>query len=204
MGSSDHPELVFSDNFNVAQPFIDRHLDEGRADKVVIYTIDEKVTYRQLAENVNKWGNALLGMGLAPGERMLMVVKDCPEFFYLFWGAIKAGIIPVPLNTLLRAKDFAFILKDSKCSAVLYSPEFSAEVESALDDVATKPSHILKVEEVAELAIPASADLTAIDATAMSECFWLYSSGTTGEPKGVVHVHRDIIATCELYAVRVL
>lgn len=204
VGSSDHPELVFSDNFNVAQPFIDRHLDEGRADKVVIYTIDEKVTYRQLAENVNKWGNALLGMGLAPGERMLMVVKDCPEFFYLFWGAIKAGIIPVPLNTLLRAKDFAFILKDSKCSAVLYSPEFSAEVESALDDVATKPSHILKVEEVAELAIPASADLTAIDATAMSECFWLYSSGTTGEPKGVVHVHRDIIATCELYAVRVL
>lgn len=203
-GSPEHPELVYSDNFNVAVPFIDRHLDEGRADKVAIYTIEEEVTYRQLAQNVNKWGNALTDLSLTPGDRALMVVKDCPEFYYLFWGSIKAGIIPVPLNTLLRAKDFAFIIEDSGCRSVIYSPEFADEVEAALDQVATKPAHVSMVAGIGELAQPASAELSVISATAMSECFWLYSSGTTGEPKGVVHVHRDIVATCELYAVRVL
>lgn len=203
-GSPENPELVFSDNFNVAVPFIDRHLEEGRADKTVLYTLDKEVTYRQLFENVNKWGNAVAELGLNPGERALMVVKDCPEFYYMFWGCIKAGIIPVPLNTLLRAKDFAFIIEDSGCSAVVYSPEFAEEVEAALAQVTTKPTHIFKVDGVGQLAQSASAELNAIVATATAECFWLYSSGTTGEPKGVVHIHRDIVATCELYAVRVL
>ena len=203
-GTSEKPDLVFSDSFNVAVPLIDRHLDEGRADKVVIYTAEEEVTYRQLAERVNKWGNAIAGLGLKPGERVLMVMKDCPEFYYIFWGCIKLGVIAVPLNTLLRGKDFSFIIEDSGCSAVLYSPEFAEEVEAALAEVATKPEHILKVDAVAELAEPAGIELAAVDASATAECFWLYSSGTTGEPKGVVHVHRDIIATCELYAVRVL
>ncbi len=203
-GTSEKPELVFSNSFNVAVPLIDRHLDEGRADKVVIYTAEEEVTYRQLAERVNKWGNAIAGLGLKPGERVLMVVKDCPEFYYIFWGCIKLGVIAVPLNTLLRGKDFSFIIEDSGCSAVLYSPEFTEEIEAALAEVTTKPEQILKVEAIAKLAEPAGIELAAVDASATDECFWLYSSGTTGEPKGVVHVHRDIIATCELYAVRVL
>src|ERR1043166_779404 len=63
---------------------------------------------------------------------MVMVVADCPEFFYLFWGAIKAGIIPVPLNAILRAADYRIMLEDSGCSAVVFSPEFAGEVEPAL------------------------------------------------------------------------
>ncbi len=88
--------------FNVAVPFIDRHAGEGRGAKVAIRTASETVTYAELAERVNRAGNALLAPGLKPGDRLLMVVKDCPAFFYLFWGAIKAGIVPVPPNTLLR------------------------------------------------------------------------------------------------------
>src|SRR5258708_32285193 len=79
--------------FNVAVPFIDRHLGEGRGGKIVIRTAHETVTYAELAERVNRAGNALLALGLKPGDRLLMVVKDCPAFFYLFWGAIKAGIV---------------------------------------------------------------------------------------------------------------
>ena len=75
-----------------------------------------------------------------------MVVKDAPEFFYLFWGSIKAGIIPVPLNTLLRSQDFAFLIEDSECSGLVYSEEFSVEVEGALDSAQLKPDLVLKSE----------------------------------------------------------
>ena len=77
------------------------------------------MTYGALAERVNRCGNALQSLGLLPGARILMMVKDCPEFFYLFWGAIKAGYVPVPLNTLLRAPDYQFMMEDSKCDLVV-------------------------------------------------------------------------------------
>ena len=86
----------------------------------------------ELAERVNRAGNALLAQGLKPGDRLLMVVKDCPAFFYLFWGAIKAGIVPVPPNTLLRAPDYAYMFEDSGCGLVVYSTEFAGEIEPAL------------------------------------------------------------------------
>ena len=109
---SDH-KVHLPDRFNVAVPFIDRHVAEGRGAKVAIRTVHgETVTYAELAERVNRAGNALLALGLKPGDRLLMVVKDCPAFFYLFWGAIKAGIVPVPPNTLLRAADYAYMFED--------------------------------------------------------------------------------------------
>src|SRR4051794_17996449 len=95
--------LRFADRCNAAVPFIDRHLAEGRGAKAAIRTDTDEVTYAALAERVDRCGNALLGLGLVRGDRLLMVVKDCPAFFYLFWGTIKAGVVPVPLNTLLRA-----------------------------------------------------------------------------------------------------
>ena len=94
--------LRFPPNYNVVVAFIDRHIAEGRGAKVAIRTADNAITYAELAANVNRCANGLVRLGLTRGERVLMVVKDCPAFFYLFWGAIKAGIVPVPLNTLLR------------------------------------------------------------------------------------------------------
>ena len=124
------PRLEFAANFNVSVPFIDRHLEEGRSDKTVIQMTDgSAVSYGQLARRVNRTGNALLDCGIAPGDRVIMIVKDCPEFYYLFWGAIKAGIVPVPVNTLLRSTDYAFVLEDSGCTACVYSPDYAAEVE---------------------------------------------------------------------------
>ena len=124
--------------FNVAVPFIDRHVGEGRGAKAAIRTAHETVTYAELAERVNRAGNALLALGLKPGDRVLMVVKDCPAFFYLFWGAIKAGIVPVPPNTLLRAPDYAYMFEDSGCKLVVYSSEYAGEVEPALKQMSAK------------------------------------------------------------------
>jgi len=208
-GTSDRPTIEFSANFNTAVPFIDRHLTEGRGDKVAVTTTnDETVTYAALAEGVNRCGNVLRDAGLAPGDRLLMMVKDCPAFLYLFWGAIKAGYVPVPINTLLRAPDYAYMIADSDCSAVVYSPEFTADVEQALDTVATRPAVCLLTEgdgdTLATRMAAASDALDAVPASATDECFWLYSSGSTGRPKGAVHLHRDMAVTCQFYAVDTL
>lgn len=201
-------EILLADAFNAAVPFVDRHLRQGRADKIAIRTAREEVTYAQLAERVNRAGNALAGLGLKRGERVLMVVKDCPAFFYVFWGAIKAGIVPVPLNTLLRAADYAYIIENSGCSALVYSPEYAGEVEPALAQSPHKPRSVLRTEGAAgsmdDLLARASIDLQPVMATPESDCFWLYSSGSTGRPKGAVHLQRDMVFTSQHYGVETL
>ncbi len=187
--------------FNVAVPFIDRHLTEGRSAKIAIRTAHETVSYAQLAERVNRAGNALLALGLKPGDRLLMVVKDCPAFFYLFWGAIKAGVVPVPPNTLLRAPDYAYMFEDSGARLVVYSSEFAGEIEPALKE---KPVKALTVDAFLAAMENAFDVLEPVFASPTDDCFWLYSSGSTGRPKGAVHAHRDMVVTSELYGVRVL
>lgn len=203
-------DIRFAEIFNVAVPFIDRHPGEGRGDKVAIRTLDgETVTYALLAERVNRAGNLLRhGLGVAPGQRVMMVVKDCPAFFYAFWGAIKAGLVPVPVNTLLRAKDYEYMIADSGAAILLYSPEFAAEVEPALAALAKKPAHALRVEGdgasfLARLA-GAPAALAPHQSGPLDDCFWLYSSGSTGRPKGAVHRHRDMVTTSQRYGVETL
>ena len=188
--------------FNVAVPFIDRHVGEGRGAKAAIRTVHgETVTYAELAERVNRAGNALLALGLKPNDRMMMPVKDCPAFFYLFWGAIKAGIVPIPPNTLLRAADYAYMFEDSGCRLVVYSTEFAGETEPALKQFTVKA---LTVDAFLGEMAKASPQLEAQLAAPTDDCFWLYSSGSTGRPKGAVHGHRDMVVTSELYGVHVL
>ena len=167
----------------------------------LIRTASETVTFAELAERVSRTGNALLALGLKPDDRLLMVVKDCPAFFYLFWGAIKAGIVPVPPNTLLRAPDYAYMIEDSGCGLVVYSAEFAGEIEPALK---ASPAQALMVDAFLALMAKASDTLDACLAAPTDDCFWLYSSGSTGRPKGAVHAHRDMVVTSELYGVRVL
>jgi benzoate-CoA ligase family protein len=205
-----HPTaLRFARRFNVAVPFIDRHLEEGRASKLAIRSTTGEVTYADLVERVARCGNALRRLGLSPRSRLLMVVKDCPEFFYLFWGAIKAGIVPVPLSTELRVDDYKYLVEDSRCAAVVYSSEFAREVEAAVAHSVHRPRHVLSVEpdqSPSMLAMMGDVPgaLTAAQASAEDDCFWLYSSGSTDRPKGIVHCHRDMVITSQLYGVDVL
>ena len=203
--SSTPPVLRFADRFNVAVPFIDRHLAEGRAGRTAIRTTTESVSYRALAERVNRCGNALAGLGVERGERVLMAIKDSPEFIYSFFGAIKSGAIPVPVNTMLRADDYAFLIDDSECAAFVYSPEFAATAEAALARSRHRPRNALPTEGndgLAGLMARADTALAAAPSAADDDCFWLYSSGSTGNPKGVVHAHRDMVCTGERVAVR--
>lgn len=200
--SANPTRLDFAPVFNTAICMIDRHLDEGRGDKHAILCEAGNVTYAQLAERVNRAGNALAALGAKKGDRVLMMVKDCPTFFYAFYGAIKAGIVPVPLNTLLRAGDYQYMIEDSGCAGVVYSPEFEGEVLPALEHAGSKPAFAIPTE--GEEGFEAAMELvdTSLDpapATAEDPCFWLYSSGSTGRPKGTVHLQRDIVATSVFY-----
>ena len=200
--------LTFANVFNVAVPFIDRHLAEGRSAKVAIRDAAGDVTYAELAAAVNRAGNALAALGLGPGDRVLMVVKDCPAFFYLFWGAIKAGFVPVPLNTLLRATDYRFVIENSRAACIVWSPEFAGEVESALAEASHRPAHVLPAEGEGDsfaARLAAAADtLTPAPAAADDPAFWLYTSGSTGTPKGGVHRHRDMVVTSQYFGVDTL
>ena len=203
----DAPVFTFSDSFNVSVHMIDRHLNEGRANRLAYITDHEKVTYGQLAERVNRCGNALLSTGIPPRERMLMIVKDCPEFVYLYYGAIKAGIIPVPINTLLRAKDYRYMIEDSMCAGLIYSPDFAAEVEPALKAATRRPAFVTSTESqkgVQQMLVRAENELSPHPSDPLADCFWLYSSGSTGRPKGTVHRQRDLLVNSVLYTEPVL
>src|SRR5580658_5463832 len=100
--------------FNVATYFIDRHLREGRTNKVAIECGEERVTYRELFESVNRLGNALKRLGVRQEERVALLLLDTPEFGYCFFGAIKAGAVPIPMNTLLQPAEYQYMLNDSR------------------------------------------------------------------------------------------
>lgn len=201
--------LRFAPIFNAAVAFIDRHIDVGRTDKPAIVTVGgEQVSYGQLAERVNRCGNALLALGIAPGDRLIMIVKDCPSFFYAFWGAIKVGIVPVPVNTLLRAADHAYMVENASARALVYSPEYGEEV-AAMQAQLTEPlaQAIVTVgaKHSLESMMDASQDtLSPARCGADDDCFWLYSSGSTGKPKAVVHRQRDMVFTSQYYGVGIL
>lgn len=199
--SSVYPnKLIFSKTFNVAVPFIDRHITEGRADKAAILFEKKIWTYLDLYIAVNKYGNHLQSLGVKPGKRLLMVVEDCPEFIALFFGAIKAGLIPIAVNTMLKMEDYKFLITDSECSAVFYSEVLKEKVEAAFSGLGDK---LLLTRTIQQFALDAQSEGHVLDvatSSQMSECFWLYSSGSTGNPKGVVHPHRSMVCTSERFA----
>jgi benzoate-CoA ligase family protein len=197
--------LTFAPVWNAAVAFVDRHVVEGRGDRVVVRDAGGgALTFGELARESDRWGRALLELGLRPGDRQLMIVLDCLEFFYLFWGAIKAGIVPVPLNTLLRAKDYQYMLEDSGASALVYSPELASEVEPALAASSARPAVTLQVPATRDLGSRAAAPLEPHRSAPTDDCFWLYSSGSTGFPKGAVHAHRDLAVVSQRWGVETL
>ncbi|MGH7386346.1 MAG: AMP-binding protein, partial [Candidatus Rokuibacteriota bacterium] len=118
--------------FNAATFFVDRHLTEGRGDKVAFLHEGGSLTYAGLAELVNRAGNALLALGVRPEQRVLCLLLDSPEFLAAFWGAIKIGAVPIPINTMMRADDYLYFLDDSRAPVAIVSEPLLAEAGPAL------------------------------------------------------------------------
>jgi 4-hydroxybenzoate-CoA ligase len=199
-------------NGNAAAYFVDRHIAEGRADKVAFVEADGRkrsLTYGALHEHAARFAGALYRHGVRREERIAMIVRDQIEFPVVFWGAMKAGAIPVPLNTLLSGDVYETILSDSRASILVVSEEMWEVVEPATRDNRFLRA-ILVIGDAPEGAesyrdfIAGAEPVETVEAHEDELAFWLYSSGSTGQPKGVRHVHGALKATCDTFGDQVL
>jgi len=209
------PEL--SARYNAAETFVDAHRME-RADAIAIRCQGASVTYGEMATNVDRCGNALRELRVDVEQRVVILCLDSPAFVYAFFGAIKIGAVPVPTNTLLTPHDLAYIIQDSRAVAVVVSAALLPKVMEIRDQcrrlrhvlvttsgavplAGAPPKGVLSFED----ALSAASDqLSPADTGPDDSCFWLYSSGTTGFPKGAVHLQHDMIYCADTYGARVL
>jgi benzoate-CoA ligase family protein len=198
--------------FNAASYFIDRHISEARDQKVAFECGEERVTYGALHQRVNQAGNLLRNLGLRREERVVLLLFDTPDFAYCFFGGIKIGAVPVPINTLLKPKEYEYMLNDSRARIAIVSAELLPQInaipkanleylETIIVSRGASPDGTLSLQS---LMGASSTELAAANTSKDEPAFWLYSSGSTGFPKGCVHLHHDMVVCAEQYAKAVL
>jgi benzoate-CoA ligase len=188
-------------DYNAAVDLIGRNLAAGRAGKVAYIDDAGSTTYGQLAERIDRAANALRALGIGREQRIALAMLDSADWVALFLGAIKAGIVPVAMNTLLTPADYDYQLRDSRARALFFSEPLAKSFEGLkCPDLEHRIAH----QRLKELMAAAAPKAEAAPTTRDDMCFWLYSSGSTGNPKGTVHLHSHLILTAELYARPVL
>jgi benzoate-CoA ligase family protein len=197
-------------SFNLTDYFVDRHIREGRAQKVAIRCGESVYTYGDLAADVNRAGNGLSSLELQDEQRVLLLLPDCPEFAIAYFGVIKIGAVAVPTSTAARTADYDYFLGESKARILIVHSTLFAEVAPTLGSQhflrhvivvgERRPGYIHWDEWLAQN----SPELDAATTSAEDVAFWLWTSGSTGRPKAAVHLHYDWICCCRNYAVEVL
>ncbi|MDB5798205.1 MAG: uncharacterized protein JWP36_2107 [Paucimonas sp.] len=204
------------ERFNFARHILDTN--RGRAAKLAYIDDASQMTYGEMDERVRRCAAGLLALGLRPEERVMLVMLDTVDMPVAFLGALFAGVVPVPVNTLLPASDFAYMLAHSDARAVIASAALCPAVTQAITESGRAPQLVpqLIVSGQAQSLPPGARGFAslldnaplAIDANANTHgdqfAFWLYSSGSTGRPKGTVHSHANLYWTSALYGQPVL
>lgn len=209
--SASPPRVTIPRNYNAAHDLLQRNA--GRAGKVAFIdaTTGEALTYGELIDQAHRFANALRAQGVAPESRVLLAMLDTPQWPVAFLGCILAGAVPVAANTLLTPPDFEFMLRDSRAQGLIVSSALLPAFEPLLKKMDTLKTVIVAgIEEspryptLSGVLRAQEATKTIADTCADGVCFWLYSSGSTGAPKGTVHLHSHLIQTAELYGRGVL
>lgn len=189
------PEIP--ETFNISTYLLDRHLAEGRGEKQAVVAGERRLTYRQLLEETCRAANALTGLGLRREERVLLILDDCPEFLAGFLGAVRLGAVPVPVNFQVGAEEWAFYLNDSRARLAVVGEAMLPALLGVRERlrylreivvVGHAPAGTRSYQELTRAAAPwrEPAETSRDEA-----CYWLYSSGTTGQPKAAVHLQHD-------------
>lgn len=193
------------ERFNMVNLLLERHLKSRNRDRTAIVFQNEEITYQQLGHMTNKIGQGLIHLGVKPGERVILLLHDRPEFIALFLAVMKIGAVPVPINILSTPKDLEYFIKDSQAAIVVMENEIYHKLKAFLTNTVR-----LKAVVIADHPIEGTTNLhqltkespNGLDVYPTSKndpSYWLYTSGTTGRPKGVIHLHKDLVYAVETW-----
>jgi benzoate-CoA ligase family protein len=197
------------ERLNAASLFVDRHLAEGRGRAPAFRFEGRFVSYAELAAAANRAGHALRALGVDVEQRVLLVLHDTPAFAAVFWGAVKIGAVAVPVNPLMTAAEYEFLLNDSRARVAVVEPAVAPAIASVRERCP-----FLRAIVVAGAALPSTLALDEVLAAASDRLeaaptfredvmYWGYTSGSTGAPKAALHAHKDFVAAADLVGVGV-
>src|SRR5215216_374781 len=204
--------------YNAAADFVDRNVAEGRGDKAAFIDATRSLTYGELQQQSCRFACGLQVLGLRQESRILLLMLDKVDYPVAFWGAIRAGMVPIPLNTLLNPAQYGYIFEDSRAEAIVVSAPLAKIIEPIIAQSSSLRTLIVAGEPNAPTGAATALDhhrfeavleLTPSEVWCAPTCsddvaFWLYSSGSTGEPKGTRHIQTSLMATARLYGQGVL
>jgi len=198
--------------FNAADYLLDRHVRDGNGNRTAVVTASRTLTYAELADEAHRVAGGFTRLGLRPEERVMICMVDGVEMLTAILGAMYVGVVPVPVSTMMTGAELGKVLADSRARTLCVSAEFAEAAKVALElarevtdvvlDRAEPFSETVRSHDWSELSI--SDPVAQYETWEDSPALWLYTSGTTGEPKGAMHRHASIRAVCQTYGSQVL
>ncbi len=202
--------------YNAVSDFVDAHIAAGRARKIGFIDPERSLTYGELQARSIRFANALRSLGLRREERVALLLSDTVDYPVAFWGALRAGNVAIPLNTFLNVSLYAYILADSRASALVVQAALAEAIWPVLGTLPYLRTVIViggdapagltgrELHRFDDLVAQASVEPFVADSLSDEVAFWMYTSGSTGDPKGVKHVHSSLMATARLFGQGVL